>query len=71
MADGEVVCGEACGFDVLIDPRIVWVADDLIVTMIFHQDDEDVVQMGNAVRHGAYLCGSFSRDCSCEQTDEE
>ena len=50
MADGEVVGGEvdAAGVDLAVQIRLVGVVDDLLVAVVFHHDQEDVIEMGDA-----------------------
>ena len=50
MADGEVVGGEvdAAGVDLAVEIRLVGIIDDLLIAVVFHHDEEDVIEMGDA-----------------------
>ena len=50
MADGEVVGGEvdAAGVDEAVQIRLVGIVDDLLIAVVFHHDQEDVIEMGDA-----------------------
>jgi len=61
---GEV---DAAGVDLAVQIRLVGVVDDLLVAVVFHHDQEDVIEMGDA-RGMVLLSESDGRQRHGEET---
>src|ERR1035437_1053516 len=55
MTDGKIVGGEISPLGVLVDEGSVWVIENLSVTMVFHHDDKNMVEMRNPPGNRAFL----------------
>ena len=63
MCDGEVIRRGVRRVCIGLGERSVRIADDLIVAVILHHDDEHMVQMRNAL--GDLTLLSECRSCQC------
>ena len=57
MGDGEIIVRAIGRFRQLVDKRIIGIADDLAVPVVFHHDDENVIQLWHTLGNGALLRG--------------
>ncbi len=55
VSDGKVIRGEIGGPGVLVDEPGVRIVENLSVTMVFHHDHENMVEMRDTLGHGAFL----------------
>ena len=54
MTDGKIMGGQIRAVREPIEERHVRIADDLTIGMIFHHDQEHVIEMRDAVRYGTF-----------------
>ena len=63
MGDSEVIRGEVGSAGVLVDERGVRVVENFSISVVFHHDDENVVEMWDAFGDGAFLRHHGTREC--------